>query len=268
MNVWNEITFYPVGLKKTVPGAFKFENKETGHVYVGYGTNPYRMIHRNICNLAANKHLNIRFQETDAICKDWRIGVIRTETVEEAKEVAYNEYRMYLGTRPDLWLADKSGKLHVNGCYRITDTKSGRFYIGHSNDVHQRFSSHRHRLEHNMHLNKGLQEAFNDGAEFIYTWEEFDTKEEAMERETQLLREENSNVLMTNVIRFDEHGEILFRDGEMAGKFSKVVNADGVVFCSVKEAARQLGITPKAVRHRIKSKKPRWAGFYHNEGNS
>jgi len=48
-----------------------------------------------------------------------------------------------------------------SGIYKITNLKSGKFYIGSSKDIEFRWSEHKKHLNGNYHINKKLQNAWN-----------------------------------------------------------------------------------------------------------
>lgn len=48
-----------------------------------------------------------------------------------------------------------------SGIYKITNSVNGKFYIGSSNDIKQRWNEHKSKLKSNRHVNKKLQNAWN-----------------------------------------------------------------------------------------------------------
>jgi group I intron endonuclease len=59
---------------------------------------------------------------------------------------------------------------NIIGVYKISNTLSGRYYIGYSVNINKRFKTHRYKLKNNCHDNIFLQRAYNlDGEDkFIY----------------------------------------------------------------------------------------------------
>lgn len=68
-------------------------------------------------------------------------------------------------TIPDILeprLADTTASATVMGIYRILNKETGEFYIGSSNDIHNRWRVHRHYLNHRKHHCEKLQIDWND----------------------------------------------------------------------------------------------------------
>jgi group I intron endonuclease len=55
----------------------------------------------------------------------------------------------------------------VSGIYRITNTVTGDCYIGSSNNIRERWSSHRRMLRQGLHYNPHLQAAWDSGSEIL-----------------------------------------------------------------------------------------------------
>ena len=79
----------------------------------------------------------------------------------------------------------------MTGVYKITNTKTGLYYIGSSIDVEKRWKSHLHDLRYNCHNNKYLQNSFNKHGEkcFEFSVIEECTKETVREREDYWINE-------------------------------------------------------------------------------
>jgi group I intron endonuclease len=81
-------------------------------------------------------------------------------------------------------------KKPIIGVYKISNTLSGRYYIGYSRDIDRRFSVHRSKLRKNRHDNIFLQRAYNLDGEDKYIYDIIhicDTEEEAKEIELKYL---------------------------------------------------------------------------------
>lgn len=61
----------------------------------------------------------------------------------------------------------------TSGVYRITDTKTGRFYIGSSKHIEHRWKEHFRNLRKNIHDNDKLQGTYNKRPEALTTSIEF-----------------------------------------------------------------------------------------------
>jgi len=71
------------------------------------------------------------------------------------------------------------------GIYKITNTVTGKFYIGSAVNIKQRWSVHRCQLSANTHSNRHLQNSWNKHGEDSFTFEvlEYCEKERLIERE-------------------------------------------------------------------------------------
>jgi group I intron endonuclease len=59
----------------------------------------------------------------------------------------------------------------IPGIYKITNTVSGKCYIGSANDTTGRIANHKFKLRHNKHFNSHLQNAWNKYGEAVFTFE-------------------------------------------------------------------------------------------------
>jgi hypothetical protein len=59
----------------------------------------------------------------------------------------------------------------MQGIYKITNTKTGMFYIGSSKDLEKRKYKHFHNLKNNNHVNKKLQSSYNKYGEECFIFE-------------------------------------------------------------------------------------------------
>ena len=71
------------------------------------------------------------------------------------------------------------------GIYKITNTVTGKFYIGSAVNIKQRWSVHRCQLSANTHRNRHLQNSWNKHGEDSFTFEVLECceKERLIERE-------------------------------------------------------------------------------------
>lgn len=70
-----------------------------------------------------------------------------------------------------------------SGVYKITNTTNGKFYIGSSKDIEQRFDEHKKKLKNNSHINPILQNSWNYYGENNFTFEILEECENYIERE-------------------------------------------------------------------------------------
>jgi group I intron endonuclease len=98
------------------------------------------------------------------------------------------------------------------GVYRITNTVTGKSYIGSSTDIHRRWIGHRSDLRHNRHHSHYLQHAWNKYGKSAFLWEIV----EQCDEETLLQREDkwiaqcgdyNLAVMATKTIHSEETKE-------------------------------------------------------------
>jgi group I intron endonuclease len=100
----------------------------------------------------------------------------------------------------------------IIGVYKISNTLSGRYYIGYSTNINKRFTVHRSKLKQNCHDNIFLQRAYNlDGEDkFIYEIIHIcDTEEEAKEIELQYLTDLTIRNIIYNLNFNNSGGDLL-----------------------------------------------------------
>lgn len=100
----------------------------------------------------------------------------------------------------------------IIGVYKISNTLSGRYYIGYSTNINRRFSVHRSKLKQNCHDNIFLQRAYNlDGEDkFIYEIIHIcDTEEESKKIELQYLTDLTIRNIIYNLNFNNSGGDLL-----------------------------------------------------------
>lgn len=55
----------------------------------------------------------------------------------------------------------------LQSIYALLNTKNNKFYVGRSNNVEYRFATHKNKLNRNEHVNKHLQNAWNEDKEYF-----------------------------------------------------------------------------------------------------
>ena len=101
---------------------------------------------------------------------------------------------------------------NIIGVYRISNTLSGRYYIGYSVNINKRFKTHRYKLKNNCHDNIFLQRAYNlDGEDkFIYDIIHIcNTEDEAKEIELTYLSDLNIRKDLYNLNFNNSGGDLL-----------------------------------------------------------
>jgi group I intron endonuclease len=116
----------------------------------------------------------------------------------------------------------------IIGVYKISNTLSGRYYIGYSTNINRRFSVHRSKLKQNCHDNIFLQRAYNlDGEDkFIYDIIHIcDTEEDAKEIELQYLTDLSIREQLYNLNFNNSGGDLLTHHPEKDKIREKIVNS-------------------------------------------
>jgi group I intron endonuclease len=103
-------------------------------------------------------------------------------------------------------------KQPIIGVYRISNTLSGRYYIGYSTNIDRRFCVHRSKLKQNSHDNIFLQRAYNLDGEDKFKYDIIhicDTEEEAKEIELQYLTDLSIRNVLYNLNYNNSGGDLL-----------------------------------------------------------
>ena len=114
------------------------------------------------------------------------------------------------------------------GVYKISNSLSGRYYIGYSTNINKRFTVHRSKLKHNCHDNIFLQRAYNlDGEDkFIYEIIHFcHTEEEAKEIELQYLTDLTIRNIIYNLNFNNSGGDLLTHHPDKEKIREKILNS-------------------------------------------
>jgi len=116
----------------------------------------------------------------------------------------------------------------IIGVYKISNTLSGRYYIGYSTNINKRFTVHRSKLKQNCHDNIFLQRAYNlDGEDkFIYEIIHIcDTEEEAKEIELQYLTDLTIRNIIYNLNFNNSGGDLLTHHPDKEKIRVKILNS-------------------------------------------
>ena len=119
-------------------------------------------------------------------------------------------------------------KQKIIGVYKISNTLSGRYYIGYSTNINKRFTVHRSKLKQNCHDNIFLQRAYNlDGEDkFIYEIIHIcDTEEEAKEIELQYLTDLTIRNIIYNLNFNNSGGDLLTHHPDKEKIRVKILNS-------------------------------------------
>jgi len=100
----------------------------------------------------------------------------------------------------------------IIGVYKISNTLSGRYYIGYSTNIYRRFCTHRSKLKQKCHDNIFLQRAYNLDGEDKFVYEIIhtcDTEEEAKEIELKYLTNISIREYLYNLNFNNSGGDLL-----------------------------------------------------------
>lgn len=110
-------------------------------------------------------------------------------------------------------------KQKICGVYKITNDKDGKFYIGSSKDIEQRWYEHKYELKNHKHGNKYLQNAWDKYGEDSFSFEVV----EECDQKIQFEREQH----YLNILNpFEESGYNLVRkisDGFFSQNYKKSI---------------------------------------------
>jgi group I intron endonuclease len=114
------------------------------------------------------------------------------------------------------------------GVYKISNTLSGRYYIGYSTNINRRFTVHRGKLKHNCHDNIFLQRAYNLDGEDKFKYDIIhicDTEEDAKEIELQYLTDLNIREQLYNLNYNNSGGDLMTHHPDKEKIREKIVNS-------------------------------------------
>ena len=135
----------------------------------------------------------------------------------------------------------------IIGVYKISNTLSGRYYIGYSTNMNKRFTVHRSKLKQKCHDNIFLQRAYNlDGKDkFIYEIiHKCDTEEDAKEIELQYLTDLSIREYLYNLNFNNSGGDLLTHHPDKDKIREKILNSCKGIFFSIKELNKPLYTNP------------------------
>jgi group I intron endonuclease len=119
-------------------------------------------------------------------------------------------------------------KQRIIGVYKISNTLSGRYYIGYSTNIDRRFLSHRNKLKKKCHDNIFLQRAYNLDGEDKFKYDIIhmcNTEEEAKEIELQYLTDLNIRNVLYNLNYNNSGGDLLTHHPDKEKIREKIINS-------------------------------------------
>ena len=116
----------------------------------------------------------------------------------------------------------------IIGVYKISNTLSGRYYIGYSTNIYRRFCVHRSKLKQKCHDNIFLQRAYNLDGEDKFVYEIIhtcDTEEEAKEIELKYLTNLSIREYLYNLNFNNSGGDLLKNHPDKEKIREKILNS-------------------------------------------
>ena len=180
------------------------------------------------------------------------------------------------------------------GIYRIINSSNGKCYVGSSIDINRRRLEHFSALLHNRHVNNHLQNAYNKYGKDSFIFEVIENleitdniKEDLLEREQfwiDNLRPEYNILLVAGSTLGYHHTEEtkqkisnstkgVKKSVEHKAKLSQaakhrksqshhsIINIDGVVYNSIKEASERTGVKYNTIQKRLKN--PNFGNYFY-----
>ena len=96
----------------------------------------------------------------------------------------------------------------IIGLYKITNKITGKYYIGYSKDIYNRFTRHQNALKSNYHINPKLQHSYNKHTLEAFTFEiihKFDNIEDAKNKELEYLENLEIRPIIYNIVQVAIH---------------------------------------------------------------
>jgi hypothetical protein len=116
----------------------------------------------------------------------------------------------------------------IIGVYKISNTLSGRYYIGYSTNINTRFTVHRSKLKKNCHDNIFLQRAYNFDSEDKFIYEIIHicgTEEEAKEVELKYLTDLSIRQYLYNLNFNNSGGDLMTNHPDKEQIREKIINS-------------------------------------------
>ncbi len=116
----------------------------------------------------------------------------------------------------------------IIGVYKITNTISGRYYIGYSVNIQKRFKSHKYKLRTQTHDNIFMQRAYNCDGENCFVYEiihRFDTEKEAKDKELEYLTDMNIRGDLYNLNFNNSGGDLITNHPDRENILERIKNS-------------------------------------------
>jgi predicted GIY-YIG superfamily endonuclease len=255
----------------TEPGCFIIKTAD-GYYYVATVISLRTGVKAAVSRLLTNQHNNKQLQKifnsnTDQLELSW----LSFATEEEAELykinfILKNENDKYLLNvfNYDIFkvFGDSAfGLKKEPACYTVT-TEEGEFYVGSSGTLYKRIHKHARTLIEQTHGNSPLQDRYNLGHKLTLSYTLFDTAEQAIAAETELLYIYKDDPKLLNRAKHDgsmhEISKQLNRDNDPN---TKQVIIDGVIYPSMKNAAKAKNVSAQTISHRTNSSNPAFSEY-------
>lgn len=171
--------------------------------------------------------------------------------------------------------------INKTGVYKIVNTLTGEFYIGSTGvSFDTRYKSHLYELKNNRHGNHNLQRIYNEHGEGIFKLEIveiIEDREEIIKRE-QFYIDQGTNYNIAQKVEmpplgpswnkgleFSEESKQKMSKSKMGNKINlnknkqknrPIIREDGKVYSNVKDAAMDIGASPRTLAKYISHKNP------------
>ena len=152
------------------------------------------------------------------------------------------------------------------GVYLISNNVNGKCYVGSTIHLDQRRKQHFSRLEHNKHVNKHLQNAYNKYGREAFEFEVL----EIIDIDDSIKGVKKSESYAKH-IREGQKGRVLSEEHKaklsQAAKHRKsqshhsIINIDGVVYNSIKEASEKTKVKYNTIQRRLKN--PNFPNYFY-----
>ena len=269
----------------------KLYHKVSGHFFIGRTLYINSFISGSKSSLELGNFPNTAFQNIFTSWEDLEVSIIGSyDTMFIALSEVSIFFDENKNNHLFCNLFDKKQE-RLPAVYIIRHKKNGHFYIGSTVDLYSRLKYHRLRLKNGKHDNSKLLEVYTSWEDFEIWWEYGKTKEEVSKKEQVLLDKEFLSELCCNISNLSEpnwlangavdaaaktwqsgkrinfwKGKKLSEEAkrkigdknrgrikseETRKKLSKPVSLDGVVYPTIKAAAKTFNVAKSTIRRRI-----------------
>ena len=170
----------------------------------------------------------------------------------------------------------------IIGVYKISNTlcPEGKYYIGYSSNIKQRWQKHKYKLKREQHVNIYLQRVYNKYGIDCFKFEilhECESKEEAQEYETSYLQDLSIRHKLYNILYDSIGGDTITHHPNREQIIEKIkekrqlqtnyrsdapIVIDGVNYSGITEAGKILNIPSRTINDRVNSPSPKFTNYH------